>query len=137
MALNATLLRDSFALVTERQPQIVHRFYEILFDRYPQARALFGRNSQARQEEMLGAALVAVLDHLEDASWLGATLKQMGGKHVEYGVTDEMYGWVSDSLMSTFAEVGGRDWTPAHTAAWSEALGAITSLMKAGAAERR
>jgi hemoglobin-like flavoprotein len=85
---------------------------------------------------MLGAALVAVLDHLEDASWLTSTLKGMGAKHVEYGVTTEMYGWVGASLLATLAEVGGKDWTPELAAAWTEAYGAIASLMQAGAAER-
>lgn len=136
MPLNATLLRDSFALVTERQPQLVRRFYEILFERYPQVRPLFGRNSAAKQQEMLGAALVAVLDHVEDATWLETTLKGMGAKHVEYGVTREMYGWVGDSLLSTIAEIAGADWTPELAAAWTEAYGAISGLMQRGAAER-
>ncbi len=137
MALNATLLRESFGLVIERQPQLVHRFYEILFERYPQVRPLFGKShGQGKQEEMLGAALVAVLDHLEDASWLESTLKGMGAKHIEYGVTKEMYGWVGDSLLATLAEVAGQDWSPAHVAAWTEAYGAIASLMQLGALER-
>ncbi len=136
MGLNAALLRQSFELVIERQPQLVHRFYEILFERHPQARPLFGKNSGAKQEEMLGAALVAVLDHLEDASWLESTLKQLGAKHVDYNVTPEMYRWVGDSLLAALAETAGADWTPAVAAAWTEAYGAIASLMQLGAAER-
>ena len=38
MALNAELLRSSLALVVEREPLITRRFYEILFERYPQVR---------------------------------------------------------------------------------------------------
>jgi len=136
MGLNVTLLRESFGLVIERQPQVVHRFYQILFERYPKARPLFSRNSPAKQEEMLGAALVAVLDHLEDAAWLTDTLKAMGTKHVDYGVTHEMYGWVGDSLLATLAEVAGPAWTPELAAAWTEAYGAISGLMQMGAAER-
>jgi hemoglobin-like flavoprotein len=135
MSLNATLLRGSFELVIDRQPQLVRRFYEILFERYPQARPLFGRNSAAKQEEMLGSALVAVLDHVEDAAWLASTLKQLGAKHVGYGVTGEMYGWVGDSLLATLAEIAGADWTPELAAAWTEAYGAISGLMQLGAAE--
>jgi hemoglobin-like flavoprotein len=136
MALNAALLRSSFELVTERQPQVVHRFYEILFERYPQARPLFGRTSMTKQEEMLGSALVAVLDHLEDAAWLTTTLKGLGAKHVDYGVTAEMYGWVGASLLATLEEVAGKDWTPEHAVAWTEAYGAIAGLMQSGAAEK-
>jgi hemoglobin-like flavoprotein len=135
MPLNVTLLRSSFDLVVERQPTLVHRFYEILFERHPKAKALFGRNSAAAQEKMLTDALVAVMDHLEDAPWLTSALKGLGAKHAGYGVTTEMYGWVGASLLATLAEIAGGDWTPGHNAAWTEAYGAISSLMQAGAAE--
>jgi len=132
MALNVPLLRQSFALVLERQPQLTHRFYEILFERYPQARPLFGGNASAKQEKMLAEALVAVMDHLEDASWLKDTLAGLGRKHLTYGVTPEMYGWVGDSLLATLVEVAGDEWNPALASAWIEAYGAISSLMQAG-----
>ncbi|HWO17863.1 MAG TPA: globin domain-containing protein [Kofleriaceae bacterium] len=135
MALNAPLLRESFALVTEREPRLVNRFYEILFERYPQARPLFGKNSGDRQAEMLRSALVAVLDHLEDEAWIVATLKQLGAKHVDYAVTDEMYGWVGESLIAAMAEVADADWTPEHTATWADAYGVIATLMQQGGAE--
>ena len=133
MALDVALLRSSFALVVERQPALTKRFYEILFERYPQARALFGRNTQRAQEEMLQGALVAVLDHLEDAAWLQGTLAGLGAKHVGYGVSAPMYGWVGESLLATLAEVAGPAWTPALERAWAEAYGAIVELMLQGA----
>jgi hemoglobin-like flavoprotein len=135
MSLNVALLRSSFELVAERQPQLTHRFYEILFQRYPQAKALFGRHTAAAQEKMLSDALVAVMDHLEDGPWLTTTLKGLGAKHKGYGVTNEMYGWVGASLLATLAEAASADWTPAHEVAWTEAYGAISGLMQMGAAE--
>jgi hemoglobin-like flavoprotein len=133
MSLNVPLLRKSFDLVVERQPQLTTRFYEILFSRYPQAQPLFSRNSRKAQAEMLQQALVSVIEHLEDASWLEETLGAMGRKHVDYGVTDEMYDWVGASLLATLAEVAGDDWTPELEQAWKEAYGAIASLMQKGA----
>jgi hemoglobin-like flavoprotein len=133
MSLNVPLLRSSFDLVVERQPQLTRRFYEILFERYPQVRPLFHRNKPELQEKMLTDALVAVMDHLEDAPWLTATLKGVGTKHVGYGVTKEMYGWVGASLLATLAEVAKDDWSPALEAAWTDAYGAIAGLMQAGA----
>jgi hemoglobin-like flavoprotein len=129
MALNVPLLRSTFELVVERQPLVVHRFYEILFTRHPEAKALFGRNSAAAQEKMLTDALVAVVDHLEDAPWLTSTLAALGVKHKAYGVTPEMYGWVGGSLLAALAEVAGKDWSPAAEAAWTDAYGAIVSMM--------
>jgi hemoglobin-like flavoprotein len=129
--LDPDLLRSSFALVMEREPKMTKRFYEILFERHPQARELFGRNSEAAQQAMLQEALVAVVDHLEDADWLASTLGAQGVKHVSYGVTPEMYGWVGASLLATLAEIAGDGWTARLEAAWTEAYGAIVSLMLA------
>ena len=129
MALNVGLLRESFEVVATANPRFTTRFYEILFERHPQARPLFPANGMARQAEMLSAALVAVLDHLEDAPWLEETLGALGAKHVGYGVTREMYDWVGASLLATLAEVAGPAWTPELQAAWGEAYGAIVSLM--------
>ncbi len=129
MGLNVPVLRSTFELVVERQPQLVHRFYEILFIRYPQVKPLFGHNSAAAQEKMLTDALVAVMDHLEDAPWLASTLKALGAKHKDYGVTAEMYGWVGACLLAALAEAAGKDWSPTAEKAWTEAYGAIVGLM--------
>jgi hemoglobin-like flavoprotein len=133
MALNVPLLRTSLDLIIERQPEFTPRFYEILFARYPQVKPLFGRNSSQNQAKMLQGAIVAVMDHLEDATWLTETLGAMGAKHVDYGVTDEMYDYVGDSLIATLAEAADTAWTPEHAEAWTEAYGAIAGLMLAGA----
>lgn len=134
MALNAELLRSSLALVVEREPLITRRFYEVLFERYPQVRPLFGRNAQQAQAKMLQEAIVAVVDHLEDATWLTTTLGAMGRTHaVDYGVTPPMYDMVGASLIATLAELAGDDWTPAMEKAWTDAIGAIAALMLAGA----
>src|SRR5690242_19203337 len=105
--MDIALLRSSFALVIDRSPDLVHRFYDILFTRYPQTRPLFGRNLRNAQERMLGEALVAVLDRLEDADWFTRTLEALGEKHVAYGVTDEMYAWVGECLLTALADAAG------------------------------
>jgi hemoglobin-like flavoprotein len=133
MALNVGLLRSSFEVVANANPRFVTRFYEILFERYPQAKPLFPANGMARQEEMLTGALIAVVDHLEDAPWLKETLGALGAKHAGYGVKPEMYDWVGGSLLATLAEVAGPAWTPELNAAWAEAYGAIVSMMQAPA----
>ncbi len=132
MALDVDLLRSSFELVLTRQPDVTHVFYNELFSRHPEAKQLFARNAPGAQEKMLADALVAVIDHLEDAPWLETTLAQLGAKHAEYGITTEMYGWVGESLLATFAEVAGSDWSPRLEAAWTDAYGAVCSLMLQG-----
>jgi hemoglobin-like flavoprotein len=131
MALNVRLLRDSFELVATTNPKITTRFYEILFERYPQTQAMFPVGNRAKQAEMLTGALVAVMDHLEDAPWLTSTLGALGEKHLSYGVTREMYDWVGACLLTAIAETAGPAWSAELNAAWTEAYGAIVSLMVA------
>jgi hemoglobin-like flavoprotein len=133
MSLDVIALRDSFALVVERAPDVTARFYDVLFARYPEVRVLFGRNSRQKQEEMLTKALIAVIDHLEDPSWLGGTLEALGRKHVGYNVTEDMYDWVGECLLITLSDVLAADWTPRVAKAWAEAYGAISGAMIKGA----
>lgn len=132
MSLDVDALRDSFTLVAERAPDLTRRFYEVLFERHPAVRPMFGASTR-KQEEMLTRALVAVIEHLEDAPWLTETLHALGARHVGYGVRDEMYDWVGDALLETLAAVAGDAWTPRVARAWSDALAAIAGLMKEGA----
>lgn len=134
MSLDADALRTSFELVVGRNPDLTLRFYDHLFALHPEARPLFHRSPREAQAKMLAEALAAVLDHLDDAAWLGATLHAMGAKHVSYGVTAPMYGWVGEALLKTLAEAAGDDWTPRVEGAWVGAFGAIRDLMLASAA---
>ena len=133
MSLNVPLLRESFELVLAKSPELTHRFYEILFERYPATQEMFPKGRLGQQENMLAQALVAVVDHLEDAPWLVSTLHGLGARHVNYGVTDAMYAWVGDALLATLREVAAEAWNAELEQAWSDAYGAIAGLMKEGA----
>ena len=133
MTLNPDILRQSFDLVIDRRPDLTVRFYEILFERYPALQPMFARTNRGVQARMLAQAIAAVLDHLEDASWLETTLGNLGARHIAYGVTDAMYDQVGDALLATLAEVAAEAWTDEVAAQWTEAYGAIASMMQAGA----
>lgn len=130
-------LSTSFRVVVDQEPDLAARFYSILFSRYPQVRPLFGHNSPQRQQMMLYQALVAILDHLQDAVWLENVLKNYGAMHFCYGVTAEMYDWFGECLFAAMAELRGLSWTPQLASAWTEAYQAFSGQMKAGAQGRR
>ena len=131
MALNVPLLRSSFQLVTKRDPDVVKHFYDVLFARYPQVRPLFKSANAATQHLKLGKALGDVLENIEDAGWLQRELGAMGRRHDGYGVTAEMYPWVGECLLAVMQDAAGEDWTPEIADAWTQAYGAIQSLMLA------
>lgn len=135
MGLNVDLLRTSFELVVEREPEVTRRFYANLFRDFPQLKPLFSPARQSQQEQMLAQALAAVIEHLEDGAWLQQTLHALGARHVGYGVTDEMYDWVGAALLETLAQVAGDAWNDDLAQAWGDAYGAIAGLMQAGAAQ--
>ena len=134
--MNAELLTTSLGIVDTPDDGLTRRFYELLFERYPEVRPMFGHDL-GPQASMLRTAVVSVLDHLEDAAWLTDTLGALGAKHAGWGVTEPMYGAVLDCMIAAMDEIGGREWTPAMTAAWTEALTAVAGLMLAGAPEER
>lgn len=133
MSLEVESLRSSFALVVERDPNIVKHFYDTLFERYPAAKALFTRNNPAAQQRMLTQALAGVIENLENPEWLTEKLGAMGKRHESYGASAQAYDWVGECLLATIADIAGDDWTPHLEQAWTDAYGAIVSLMLAGA----
>ena len=137
MGLDVELLRSSFALVTDRQPQLTLRFYEHLFEAHPELQPLFKSRTRDAQAQMLQEALVAVLDHLEDAPWLTDTLGSLGARHQGYGVTPPMYDYVGEALLKTLAEAAGEDWSDALHQSWSDAYGAIRDMALAGCDDRK
>jgi hemoglobin-like flavoprotein len=130
--MNKEILMESLLLVDGQEHVLTPRFYEILFERYPQVQPMFSTDIRP-QAKMLREAIVAVLDHLDDEAWLGDTLGALGRKHEGWGVTAPMYDAVAECMIAAMQELGGDAWTPAMTAEWTEALGAVASLMQAGA----
>jgi hemoglobin-like flavoprotein len=131
--MNSSMLQSSFAAMIDAEPELTRRFYEILFSRYPQVVPLFPPGSRRRQEQMLGQALLALVEHLDDSAWLVDTLPALGARHVHYGVTDEMYAWVGECLLAAMAGASGEQWTPEVEAGWTAAYQAVAGLMIQGA----
>src|SRR5262249_8440145 len=127
--LDATVLRESFALVAQRSPGLAARFYEVLFARFPEAKSLFVRNHPREEEKMLYDALTAIVDRAEDVPWLRQNLRALGARHHAYGVTEEMYSWVGSSLLATLAEVAGERWSERMQRVWLDAYAGISALM--------
>lgn len=129
------LIERNLELVTQNAPDLIARFYGTLFARNPQLASLFGRRSAEAQQRMLLQAIVAVVDHLEDGAWLDGTLRALGRKHVEYGVSEEMYPLVASALIDSLRDASGEHWDEPTQLAWAGALSFIAQTMIAGARE--
>ena len=134
MGLNVELLEQSFKLVAPKGEALVARFYERLFQKYPTVKPLFKHASMAEQKKKLLASLVLVIQNLRRPDKLTEVLQTLGARHVDYGAQPAHYEAVGENLLAVLAEFAGPSWTPAVKQAWTEAYGAITTIMLQGAA---
>jgi nitric oxide dioxygenase len=131
--LQVELLESSFEKVKPQATEFVASFYENLFTDYPAAQPLFAHSNMAEQSNKLLASLVFVVENLRMPGALTEALKGLGARHVKYGALPEHYPLVGNTLLKTFEQYLGSDWTPETKAAWVNAYGLITEVMLDGA----
>ena len=137
MKLDAGLLRESFEALRPRGDAVVARFYSVLFERYPDARALFAKTNMVEQRKKFFETLERIVQHLEQPDALLSELLLLGNSHVDYGVRADQYGPVCDCLVEAMKTESGQAWTPAIEKAWRDAYAAVAEIMKKGSALRR
>jgi len=72
---------------------------------------------------------------LDDLPALVPLLKNLGGKHLQYGVKDSHYNIVANALLSTLEKQLGPAWTDPVASAWKETFEVVAATMKEGAME--
>ena len=133
MSLQIEMLEQSFAQLKPRLDEFGASFYQTLFSLYPEAKPLFAATDMAQQQQKLTVSLAFVVDNLRHPETLVNTLQALGARHVGFGTQPEHYVLVGETLLTTFADYLGPDWTPELKQAWTDAYTAITELMLAGA----
>lgn len=137
MDLNVTALRESFELVAPRADQLAERFYEKLFEDYPDLLRYFTHTDFSEQRGKLIQALVLVLKSLENPPALTKVLHQLGGQHGEMGIQEEDYPPVANTLLSVLGEYAGEAWNEELEETWRQALEAVATTMIEGANDSR
>jgi hemoglobin-like flavoprotein len=135
--MNLPALETSFDLIAPRGDELVERFYADLFRTAPAVIPLFAHTDMARQRQMLLSALVLLRRSLRNLEGIVPTLRELGARHVAYGARSAHYPVVGAVLIGAMAEIGGADWKPEYTRAWSEAFELVAQTMIEGAAEVR
>ncbi len=123
------LLESSFEALAPRGAELVHAFYQRMFERHPEVAEMFDPERQDQQEEMLLSALVSVVGMLRDPDELVAALSDLGRRHEAIGATPEQYPVVEETLLEVMAEFAGDLWNSQLQEAWSGALRQISQIM--------
>lgn len=133
MMVDIAALKESFQLIAPRASEVADAFYAELFSRHPAIQSLFEHVSMASQKDMLVAAIVFVVQNIEDAGACQSMLQNLGKRHVSYGVRPEHYAAVGTCLIFALEKIGGPHWKPELTVCWTEAFQMMSAHMQHGA----
>ena len=126
------LVQKSFAEVKPIAAAAAGLFYTRLFILDPSLRHLF-KGDIAKQGQMLMNMIGSAVMGLRDLERLAPVVRQLGARHVGYGVRTEHYATVGSALLWTLGEGLGEKFTPEVRDAWAAAYDLLSGVMQMGA----
>lgn len=130
------LVQDSFRKVAPIADVAADIFYDRLFSIAPEVRPLFPADMSEQKKKLMGVLGVAV-NNLHQVATILPVVKELGAKHVDYGVKDEHYDTVGAALLFTLEKGLGDDWNDDLAEAWTETYVTVATVMKDAAEEAK
>ena len=128
------LVQETFADVKPIAATAAELFYNRLFTLDPALRPLF-KGEMGQQGQMLMSMIGAAVSGLRNLEQLAPVVRQLGARHVGYGVRDEHYATVGSALLWTLEQGLGPKFTPDVRDAWTAAYTLLSDVMQLGALE--
>jgi hemoglobin-like flavoprotein len=129
------LVQQSFRDVVPIKDLAAKMFYDRLFELDPGLKPLF-RTSPHEQGQKLMTALAAVVGGLRNWETIEPTVRELGQRHVAYGVRPCDYDTVGAALLWTLEQGLGEAFTDEVKSAWTAAYQAVAATMIDAAATR-
>lgn len=129
------LVQSSFAKVTPIADTAADLFYTRLFELDPSLSRLF-RGDRVEQGRKLMQMIGAAVRGLDDLDKLVPVVRQLGVRHLGYGVEDSHYDTVAAALLWTLEKGLGKDFTSEVREAWTEVYGVLAKTMKEAARDQ-
>ena len=126
------LILESLELISPKLRELRKDVYRRLYEKVPEAATLFSAYPKAQHKKMLDQSLSSAIERADGEAWLQGHLADLARKHVDWGVTDEMYPHFTASLLEALAETLGEAWEERFEVAWRQHLQWLTSTMSAG-----
>lgn len=114
------ICKSTAPVLKEHGEAITTKMYEILFEKYPETKALFG-DAPEDQHKKLADAIVAYASNMDNLEVLGKAVEGMAQRHVKTNVKPEHYPMVGVSLLEAIKAVLGDAATDEVIEAWKEA----------------
>ena len=122
------LVKNSFRQIVPIADQDAALFYARLFELDPSLRPLF-RGDMREQGRKLMAMIATAVAALERLDTIVPVVRQLGARHVDYGVREEHYAAVGTALLWTLEKGLGADFTPAVRTAWTTTYTLLANTM--------
>src|SRR5262249_49511231 len=103
-------------------------FYDRLFEIAPEVRQLFPADLSGQKVKLMGI-LATAINNLHRLDAILPTVRQLGDRHRDYGVSAEHYATVGAALLWTLEQGIGAGFTSEVKAAWYEAYCALAEAM--------
>jgi nitric oxide dioxygenase len=123
------IVRASFAKIAEQPDMAAAMFYARVFITDPGMRSLF-KIDMIEQGRKLMAMLAMVVDDLHRFEAIRPTIRELGRRHVGYGVKPADYDTLEAAMLWAFAKVLGDAFTPAVRDAWTACYRMLAAEMK-------
>ena len=131
-----TLVQSSFASLGPQLQTMAAQFYRELFTRDPALRALFSTD-MAEQQIRFAEKLTEIVQAIPRLDELLAHTRELGARHVGYGVRVADYRSVGSALLDAVAVVLGDKFDAPTREAWTVAYNLVAETMLEGAASAR
>ena len=119
-------IEHSFELAAERCEDLTPLVYRRLFEKHPEAQAMFrSEGSEPVKGSMLALTIEAVLDFAGQRSGHFRLIECEVSSHDAYGTPRELFVAFFAVIADTLREIIGVDWSPEIDAAWRKLLDEI------------
>ena len=124
------LVQSTWQQVMPISDKAAELFYGRLFHLEPSYKRLFKTDSKEQGRKLMQMIAIAV-NGLPQLDTIVPAVQELGRRHLDYGVEEEMYDTVGESLLWTLGQGLGDDFTPEVEAAWTETYTTLADVMKA------
>jgi hemoglobin-like flavoprotein len=128
------LVQSTFAAIRPIATVAAELFYTRLFTLDPSLRPMF-KGDMTHQGRMLMSMLNAAVNGLTNLDALVPVVRQLGARHVNYGVRAEHYATVGSALLWTLEQGLADKFTEEVHEAWTMAYDLLADVMQFGAKE--
>ncbi len=128
------LVKTSWAQVVPIADTAAKLFYGKLFELDPALKPLF-KGDMTEQGKKLMRMVGTAVNGLDRLDQIVPAVKDLGVRHVAYGVQDSHYDTVGSALLWTLGQGLGESFTTDVETAWATVYGLLADTMKSAAAE--